>query len=325
MSRHIVLSVNNLNKIFYSKKSFWSRTVSEYHAVRNVSFSINSGETLGLLGANGAGKTTIMHMLLGTLTPTSGDVLYKGGISLASHRTRVMRRIAFASTYIRLPAGLSVFESLIFFGQLYGLSRSIARERAAVLLKEFDLWDHKDDDAATLSAGQTTRAIIAKAFLHDPELVMLDEPTASLDPDIALVIRSFIKQHQKQHGTALLVTSHNMDEVAHLCSSVLVLAAGSIIASGSPAELAATIKTAHVQLTIEQNAQEARLYAQQLGIALTYEEKRHEFSLNENQIAEFLEGLSSRAVRYSHISIQQPTLEDYFLAHASAQRKTRVV
>lgn len=318
------LSVSQLSKQFNSKKYFFSRSIESYWAVKNVSFSIGREQTLGLLGANGAGKTTIMHMLLGTLTPTGGDIRYKNQ-TLANNREEIMKRISFASTYIRLPAGLSVFRSLIFFGELYGLKKNIAIDRTMHLLKEFDLWDHRDNDAATLSAGQTTQAIIAKAFLHDPEIVLLDEPTASLDPDIALVIRSFVKQHQKEHGTALLVTSHNMDEVAYLCSSILVLANGSIVASGTPASLSATITTARIDLTIEQNADQACLLIQEIGGRYTFQEKRYEFELDQKNIAAFIENLAIHAVRYSQISIQQPTLQDYFLAHAREQRKKRSV
>ncbi len=310
-----VLSVRNLSKIF-TETSFFNKQKQEkqFIAVDNISFDIGEGEILGVLGPNGAGKTTTIQMLLSTLTPTSGSITYFGK-DFFTHRSEILESVSFASTYVKLPGGLSVQENLDLYGRLYGLS---SRERAAQIekfLKFFDMWTMRDKQTGTLSAGQMTRIMLAKAFLSSPKIVLLDEPTASLDPDIAAAVREFVIKQQREWGTSVLFTSHNMDEVTEVCDRVIVLKRGVIIANDTPEKLAATVATARVHLVMF-NTDDAHnviecvagrgLLAQRKDLAI-------EIEVDENNIAELLICFAEGGITYQHISIDKPTLEDYFL------------
>lgn len=203
-------------------------------AVRGISFTVAAGQTVGLLGGNGAGKTTTISMLLGVLTPSSGSVELLG-LSLAKRRYDILPRINFTSPYVDLPKRLSVVENLRVFAGLYGVSD--ARGRIADLLSELDLHDVADRPYAALSAGQRTRVSLAKSLLNSPELLLLDEPTASLDPDVGDRMRSLLERYRERSGCAMLLASHNMAEVERLCDNVIMLKRGEIVDQGSPAEL----------------------------------------------------------------------------------------
>lgn len=203
-------------------------------AVRGITFSVAPGETVGLLGGNGAGKTTTISMLLGVLTPTSGSIELLG-LSLAQHRYDILPRINFTSPYVDLPKRLSVVENLRVFAGLYGLRDG--KRRIAELLGELDLEEVADRPYANLSAGQRTRVSLAKSLLNSPELLLLDEPTASLDPDVGDRMRSLLERYRKQSGCAMLLASHNMAEVERLCDDVIMLKRGEIVDRGSPASL----------------------------------------------------------------------------------------
>lgn len=206
------------------------------HAVRGISFAVTPGQTVGLLGGNGAGKTTTISMLLGVLTPTSGSIELLG-LSLPKHRYDILPRINFTSPYVDLPKRLSVVENLRVFAGLYGVHEP--RKRIAGLLEELDLGDVADRPYANLSAGQRTRVSLAKSLLNSPELLLLDEPTASLDPDVGDRMRSLLERYRRQSGCAMLLASHNMAEVERLCDDVIMLKRGEIVDQGSPLELLA--------------------------------------------------------------------------------------
>ncbi len=205
-------------------------------AVDRVSFRVGAGSMTALLGGNGAGKTTTLAMLLGLLLPSAGRITVLGQ-DMLRHRHRVLPRMNFASPYLDLPRRLSVRENLTVFAHLYGV-RGV-RRRLAVLADELRIGALMGQATGQLSAGQKTRVGLAKALLNQPELLLLDEPTASLDPDTADWVRGYLEDYRRRTGATLLLASHNMAEVERMCDSVLMMKAGRIIDRGTPADLVA--------------------------------------------------------------------------------------
>jgi len=205
-------------------------------AVRGISFTVARGSTCALLGGNGAGKTTTLSMLLGVLLPSAGSVRVLGE-DIGRHRYRVLGRMNFTSPYVDLPKKLTVEENLRMFARLYGV-RDMKR-RIAALAAELDLADILARAYGTLSAGMRTRVSVAKALLNEPELILLDEPTASLDPDVGDRVRAQLLDYRRRTGATMLLASHNMPEVERMCDAVLMMRAGRIVDSGAPAELIA--------------------------------------------------------------------------------------
>ena len=204
-------------------------------AVDGLDLRVPAGARVGLLGPNGAGKTTTLLMLLGVILPDAGSVTLVGH-ELPRHRSKALGEVGFVAGYLPLPENLTVFESLEIFAGFYGIRRPGAVVRAAV--ERFGLGRLVERRGQELSSGQRTLVGIVKAVLHRPRLLVLDEPTASLDPDVALRVRAALLDVHREDGTALLVTSHNMREVEILCERVVILARGRIAADGSPAEIA---------------------------------------------------------------------------------------
>lgn len=298
-----LLVVHNLKKQF-------AKTATP--AVNGISFDLAPGEILGLLGPNGAGKTTTISMLLSTLTPTSGQISYFGK-DFFKHRSEILQQVGFASTYVKLPGRLTVYENLAIYGRLYALNARERQFRIKMLLEQFNAWHLRDQEVVALSAGQMTKIMLVKAFLARPKLVLLDEPTASLDPDVAYDVRQFVMQQRKQEGTAFLFTSHNMDEVAQVCDRIIVLKKGTIIANNTPQELAKTVSEARVELVIDAGLQEALGYATEQSIVHAVQDKTVTFTVDEQKIAQFLMALAQRHVHYIDIVVHRPSLEDYFL------------
>ena len=220
-----VLSVHELRK-------HYGATV----AVDGVSFEVNRNEIVGLLGPNGAGKTTTINMILGVLEPTSGTIMVEG-LDIAMKRSQVLARTNFAAVYAPLPGNLTVMQNLRFFGMIYGVKNLPARIEA--LLEQFDLQAFRDTKCGVLSSGEQTRVSLAKALLNNPRLLLLDEPTASLDPSVAREIRVKIREFAAQGEGGVLWTSHNMYEVADVCHRVLFLSHGKILLAGDPRTLPA--------------------------------------------------------------------------------------
>lgn len=217
------VAVENLTKVYRSVR-----------AVDGVSFRIERGSVTGLLGGNGAGKTTTIGMILGLIEPTAGQVRVLGH-DMAHERRQVLHRINFESPYVDMPHRLTVRQNLRVFGRLYGvpdLSRRIEE-----LSGELDLTAFIDRQAGKLSAGQKTRVALAKALINRPELMLLDEPTASLDPDTADWIRSHLEAYCAERGATILLASHNMAEVERLCDDVIMMKAGRIVDRGAPQAL----------------------------------------------------------------------------------------
>jgi ABC-2 type transport system ATP-binding protein len=202
--------------------------------VDDIGFTVLRGQTVALLGANGAGKTTTIAMLLGLLLPTAGSI-HVLGEDMVRHRHRVLGRINFSSPYVDLPRRLTVAQNLLFFARLYGVPKPKAR--LAELAGQLDLETLLHQRIGQLSAGQKTRASLAKALVNQPELLLLDEPTASLDPDTADWVRRYLEVYQRRTGAAILLASHNMAEVERLAALVLMMRRGRIVDRGTPAEL----------------------------------------------------------------------------------------
>jgi ABC-2 type transport system ATP-binding protein len=203
-------------------------------AVDGITFSVASGGTLGLLGGNGAGKTTTIAMLLGLLIPTAGSIRMLGH-DMARDRFAALARMNFSSPYIALPSRLSVAENLRVYGHLYGVRGLEARIRE--LAAQLDLAGLLNRPAGNLSAGQKTRVALAKSLINRPDVLLLDEPTASLDPDTGDMVRGWLERYRRESGCTILLASHNMAEVERLCDSVLMLKQGRIVDSGSPPDL----------------------------------------------------------------------------------------
>ncbi len=312
-----ILSVRNLKKTFTT--NHWFKTNTVFTAVNDISFDLQSGEILGILGANGAGKTTTIQMLLGLLTPTSGEINYFGK-SLARHRSEIMQQVTFASAYLKLPEALTTYEVLNFYGKIYSMPATVRHEQIENNLKFFEIENLRDKKTRTLSAGQLSRLTLAKAFLPKPRIVLLDEPTAALDPDIAVNIRAFIAKERRTSGTSIILTSHNMAEVEELCDRAIVFKQGKIIASARPHELTATIKISHLQLVVT-DVEKAQQFAQQSGLQHKLEGNLLDIEVGESHIPELLTSIMHAGVKYTEISIEKPTLEDYFLSIANQMEK----
>lgn len=307
-----VLRVEHLRKTFPAIRRFFGPNRAAYTAVDDISFTVEEAEIVGLLGPNGAGKTTTVQMLLSTMQQTSGTIFYFNQ-DFAHYRSEILSQVGFASTYAKLPSRITVVANLRMYGQLYGLSDRILEDRVQHCLEFFDMKHRANIEVGVLSAGETTRVVLAKAFLANPKIVILDEPTASLDPEVAQDVRRFVLRQRNEFGTSFLITSHNMDEVSKMCDRVLILKNGKIIDDSSPRELARTISKVKVVLLIEHGMERAKLYAHEKELSYKQDEASIEIQVDEHSVAQLLMGLSRVDVEYSQISIEKPTLEDYFL------------
>mgnify|MGYP001997599501 CR=1 FL=1 len=217
------IEVINLSKIYKSK-----------YAVNNVNFKINENEVVGLLGPNGCGKTTTIGMILGLLKPTNGNVLINGR-NIEKNKISLLRKMNFISPYIELPKKLKVKQNLVVYGKLYNVKD--LDNQIDYLSNKLRLNELLDKITGELSSGQKNRVSLAKALINDPSVLLLDEPTASLDPETGDFVRTFLENYKKEKKISVLLASHNMDEVQRLCDSVLMMKDGVIVDSGTPNEL----------------------------------------------------------------------------------------
>ncbi len=218
-----VVEVRNLTKRF-----------GDFTAVDNISFEIREGEVLGVLGPNGAGKTTTIHMLLGLITPTSGSIRMFG-LDLAHHRETILRQVNFSSTYISLPFSLTVEENLKVIARLYGVGQ--VQRHIDDVIKKLEMEDIRHKLTRKLSSGQMSRVTLAKAVMTEPKVLFLDEPTASLDPDIVNKIKGFLKEYQQTERLSMLYTSHNMREMEEMSDRIIFLQHGRIVAQGTAEDI----------------------------------------------------------------------------------------
>jgi len=235
MSDKIILKVEELKKEYKSLK-----------AVDGVSFSIKAGQIVGLLGPNGAGKTTTINMILRILEPTSGTIEVGGKNFLTEECSDVIKKMNFAAVYAQLPSNLTIFQNLYVFGLLYEVPN--LRKKIKELMQEFDLEQFANVKAGVLSSGEMSRLNLAKAVINEPMLLLLDEPTASLDPSISHLVREKIKDYAARTGAAVLWTSHDMQEITDVCDQVLFLSHGKILLSGDPK----TLPTAYGKKDLEE-------------------------------------------------------------------------
>ena len=217
------LEIINLEKTYKDKK-----------AVNNIYFKVNQNEIIGILGPNGCGKTTTIGMILGLLKPSKGKILING-IEIEKRRVELLDKLNFISPYIELPKKLTVQQNLIVYGKLYDVKK--LNEKIDYLSDKLKLSEMLNKITGELSSGQKNRVSLAKSIINDPKVLLLDEPTASLDPETGDYVRSFLEEYQKEKKASIVLASHNMSEVERLCSSVLMMNNGSIIDYGSPKEL----------------------------------------------------------------------------------------
>ena len=210
------------------------KTFGTFTALDGLSFTVGEGEALGLLGVNGAGKTTAMNLILGLTTPSSGSV-HIFGKEFWKNRIEILRQVNFTSAYTALPSNLLVWQNLLVFAKLYKVPRP--KQRVEELLDLLDIAHLRKSVTGRLSAGESTRVNLAKALLNRPRLLLLDEPTASLDPDIADRVRKLLRQLQRDHGLSILYTSHNMRDIHEVCDRLIFLHAGKVLAEGTPGEI----------------------------------------------------------------------------------------
>jgi len=218
-----MIEINNLNKKF-----------GNILAVKNISFKINKGTIIGLLGPNGCGKSTTIGMMLGLIKPTSGTVVINGQ-NIENNRTSLLEKMNFISPYIELPKKLTVEENLKVYGRLYGVKN--LESKISEIIEKLNLTEFKKRKTGELSSGQKNRVSLAKALVNDPEILLLDEPTASLDPDVGDNIRTFIEDFASKKGATILLASHNMNEVERLCHEVMMMKNGEIIDRGKSKDL----------------------------------------------------------------------------------------
>ena len=218
-----IIEINELKKIY-------NKTI----AVDNLNFKIKKGQIIGLLGPNGSGKSTTIGMMLGLIKPTSGSVIIKNK-NIENNRTNLLEKMNFISPYVELPKKLTVEENLKVYARLYGVKN--VKEKIDNLMEKLNLIDFKSRKTGELSSGQKNRVSLAKALINDPEILLLDEPTASLDPDVGDYIRSFIEEFTSNKSSTILLASHNMNEVERLCHEVMMMKNGKIIDRGTSSDL----------------------------------------------------------------------------------------
>ncbi len=304
-----VLKVQNLNKQF-----------GKFKAVDNISFVLKKGEILGLLGPNGAGKTTTIQMLLGVLSPSSGNISYFGK-DFESHREEILEKVNFSSTYTNLPWNLTVRENLTYTSYLYDIPKR--KEKLYKIVEAFRLHKLLNQTLTELSAGQLTRVNLAKAFVNDPKVLLLDEPTSSLDPEVAKMVREFILSERSNNELSIVFTSHNMSEVEEVCDRILFINNGIIVADDTPENLMKSLDTVRVRLVMSPKYLTSILsFGNQNKASVHQEDREYMIELKENQVPLLLAFLSDHKMKYYEISIDKPDLEDYFLYIAS-QNKNR--
>ena len=212
------------------------KNYNKFEAVNDLNFKIDTGKIIGLLGPNGCGKTTTIGMILGLIKPTEGEILVKGkNVEIEKNRIQVLEKMNFISPYVELPKKLTVKENLIVYGKMYEVKN--LKERIEKLTIDLNLSEFQNRKTGELSSGQKNRVSLAKSLINTPEILLLDEPTASLDPDTGDYIRSYIENYASKNNTTILLASHNMSEVERLCSKVMMMKSGKIIDEGTCKEL----------------------------------------------------------------------------------------
>ncbi len=296
-----VIQVNNLLKQF-----------KNVVAVNGISFDISQGEIVGFLGPNGAGKTTTMHMLLGIVTPTEGSIHILGK-DFRKHRGEILAQMNFSSAYIQFMSQLTIWENLYIFAKLYNIPTP--KKKIADMLDMMEISDMKNKLFSKLSSGQKTRVVLAKTLLNDPRILLLDEPTASLDPDIADKIRTILKQIHKEQGMTILYTSHNMAEIEELCERVIFLHKGNIIHEGTPQELTKVIPNYAIEVVLEHHTNGMETFKKSFHQKDIKELSQGHFVITTEQenLPKALHTIMTNGLKVKDIDIHKPDLEDVFI------------
>jgi ABC-2 type transport system ATP-binding protein len=294
-----ILEVKNLKKTF-----------KQSEIIKGLTFDLKEGEILGFLGPNGAGKTTTLQMLLGILTPTSGEINVFGK-DLSQHKSEILESMNFSSTYTDLPWRITVAENLIWTSWLYKITD---RKKRLNKIKEiFRLDKIWHQPFGSLSAGQRTRVNLARSMVNFPKILLLDEPTASLDPEVAAYMREFFADQRKKFNTSIILTSHNMAEVEELCDRVIILKDGLIVGNDTPANLAKKIEHSHLRLRVTKNSKELDKLIALRKLEYTVEKNSYSITIKETLLPLFLYEVTKKNINYTEISIDKPNLEDYFM------------
>lgn len=286
------------------------KTFKKIPVIKGLTFDMAEGEILGILGPNGAGKTTTLQMILGILTPTSGSIKLFGK-DIAIHKSDILESMNFSSTYTDLPWRITVAENLIWTSWLYKIAdRKKRLDKIKTIFRLDKIWHQS---FGSLSAGQRTRVNLARSMINFPKILLLDEPTASLDPEVAAYMREFFDAQRTKFNTSIILTSHNMAEVEELCDRVLILKDGTIIGNDTPANLAKKIEFSHLHLRITRNIEELVKLITQRKLTYRAESNHFEITIKESLLPLFLYEVTKKNIKYTEISIEKPTLEDYFM------------
>lgn len=299
-----ILETNNLTKKF-----------DKFTAVNSISFELDEGEILGFLGPNGAGKTTTIQMLLGILTPTSGKVKFFGK-EFNSHKEEILEDVNFSSTYINFPWELTVGETLSYISYLYDINDR--KKRIQEVSEIFDIKKLLDKKIMQLSEGQKTKVNLAKSFLNSPKVLLLDEPTASLDPDIAVNIRKILLEQKKDNNISIIFTSHNMAEVEEVCDRIIFIKDGNIVANDTPKNLSKTIKLSHVTF-VPLDKNKFKDFCVGRKYSFTENNQYLTIDIDEQEISKLLQEIAKENLLYDEISIEKPSLDDYFMEIANGK------
>ncbi|MFA6016722.1 MAG: ABC transporter ATP-binding protein [Patescibacteria group bacterium] len=301
-----VLEVKNLTKKF-----------GTFEAVNNISFEIKEGEILGLLGPNGAGKTTTIQMLLGITTPTSGNIHYFDK-DFFKHPQYCLSQLNFTSAFNNLQGRTTVWENLLIFSNLYQVKNYLPKLKR--LVTRFEMDDLVNKRYFDLSTGQKTRANFIKALINDPKIILMDEPTASLDPDIADKTLTFIEQLRKERPITILYTSHNMAEVTRICDRVIFLDKGKIVAQDTPLGLTKRIQVAQLRLTFNDKKSDIIQYVEKEKLNYRFDGEHVVYiTTEEKALPKIIFDLSKVGIWMTDIEVKKPTLEHVFLQIARGE------
>lgn len=306
----LVLEVDNLVKTFGS-----------FRAVDDISFSVPRGKIVGFLGPNGAGKTTTIHILLGITSPSAGTVSFFGK-NFFHHKQAVLQKTNFASAFNTLQGRITVWENLVVFGYMYNLRNP--KKKIEEFIEEFSLQELLKKRYIELSAGQKTRVNLVKSLLNDPEILLMDEPTASLDPDVADKVLSYIEKLKKERSITLLYTSHNMNEITRICDEVIFLDHGKIVAQDTPVGLTKLIKEAELHLIVSEGKEKLEKYLrQEKYVYIFHSNQRVSITTEEKQIPRLLFAITKQGIEVLDIEVNKPTLEDVFLHIARSGKEQK--
>jgi ABC-2 type transport system ATP-binding protein len=296
-----------------------AKKFSDLTAVSGISFHLNEGEILGLLGPNGAGKTTTISMLLGLIKPTSGKIKIFGK-EMIKDRVKILENVGFSSAYTSMQSRLTVHENLYVFGYYYGIGN--ATEKIDELLAEFSMNKLSKKLYGSLSSGQKTRVNLIRALIHEPKLLLLDEPTASLDPDIAERVKDFLFRVRRKRNIAILYTSHDMEEVAQMCDRIIILDKGKIVAEDTPLELTKIIRNSLLTVYFDAPLERVKSYAKANKLSFKISQPNIlTVNLPTEDVGRVLTGLAKAEIGLIDVDVEKPNLQDVFIKIARKEAR----